>query len=121
MPLPMGPRTAVRTSFNGARNDIRSILGSGGHYIIDCSSEDKEVPTAFQNHRYFEVDVEGVIKFTYIDDEGNEYTVVMTAIKGRNLYSRITDVFKEYADSTSCTAQVYNSSGALVTGIRLVL
>lgn len=113
----------VSTKFNYRRNDIRSIiLSMGGHYIADCSSDDADIPEAYQHCRYAEVDVEGIVKVDYLDDNGQTHTLVCNAIAGVPVrVSRITRVYQYYTGVTACTVQVYNVSGSLVTGIRLCL
>jgi hypothetical protein len=119
----MGPGPAVSTikvPFDARRDDIRSILGAAGHYIADCSSADVDVPAANQHCRYFECDTEGIIKFDYKDDAGDTHTVVMKAKEGVNHYPNVVKVYRYYTGTTSCTAQAYDASGSLITGIRLV-
>lgn len=125
MGLGPGPKAArIRNRHDAQRDDIRSILGATGHRIIDLTNAvgDVTIETADLQCRWFEVDVGGVIKFTYQNDAGDDYTVVLQAIEGANdQYPNITRVFKTYnVGGTECDCQVYNAAGVLVNGIRLV-
>lgn len=112
-----GPNASLRVKFDERRDDVRSILGSAGHYVADASSADVTLAAAQQKCRYFTVDVEGIIKFDYTDDAGNTYTRVMIASPGVNHYLNITKVYRYYVGTTACTAQSYTDAGALIVGI----
>lgn len=104
------------------RNDIRSILGASGHYVVDLSSGDVTIPDAYRQCRWYEVDVGGPVRFTYNNDAGESFTINLQANEGANdQYPDISVVYSTLGDgSTPCSCQVYNASGALVNGIRLV-
>lgn len=114
-----GPSTTLRVKFDERRDDIRSILGSAGHYVANVTSGDATLSSAQLRSRYFTVDVEGIIKFDYTDDAGTTYTRVMIALPGVNHYLNITKVYQNYKSATACTAQSYSDAGLLVTGIAL--
>ena len=99
-------------------NNVREIVGTGEHEVIDCSSDDA-VPARIDNCRYFMVDVEGIVKFDYKDNWGTTRTRVMNCLPGINQWRNIVKVYQYYVDTTSCTAQSYSDAGALVTGITL--
>lgn len=123
----MTPWRLFSRLFDPERNDIRTVLGAGKHAVVDVSEgtvalNDADNASAMPKKgcRYFEVDVEGIIKFDYTDDNGFPCTRVMNALPGRNLYMNITRVYDTYNGSTPCAAQSYNDDGELITGIVLI-
>jgi hypothetical protein len=122
-----GGATKIKVRHAPERNDIRSILGAGGHYVVDLTDADAlvEVPEEWQQCRWYEVDVGGPVRFAYKNDTGEApFTVTLLAIEGANdQYPNITGVYPVLGDgSTPCSCQVYDdATGALVNGIRLVM
>lgn len=99
----------------------KHIVGAGDHEVIDLTSTTDYEETSIKNCRYFEVDTEGLIKFSYFpNNKGTLKTIVMIARAGLNRYRNIHRVYKNYKSSEACTAKVYNDEGNEVTGIRLI-
>lgn len=119
-----GPRAEkIKVRHDPARNDIRSILGAAGHYVVDLTGGPVTIPAAYRQCRWYEVDVGGPVRFTYNNDAGEPFTINLQAIEGANdQYPDISYVYSTLGDnSTPCSCQVYNDSGVLVNGIRLVM
>jgi hypothetical protein len=122
--LGAGPGASeLSVKFDARRNDLRSIIGvMGGHYIANSTGDDVPIPAAYRNCRFAECDVSGLIKVDYLSDSGDTYTIVCNCVEGGIIrVARIQRVYRYYTGTTACTAQVYTSTGSLVTGIRLCL
>lgn len=118
-----GGSVSIKVRHAPQRDDIRSILGAAGHRIVDLTAAtgDVDITGADLQCRWYEVDVGGVIKFSYRNDAGETFTVTLLAIEGANdQYPNIVKVFKTYGVGVECDCQVYNEEGVLVNGIRLV-
>lgn len=112
-------RFSIQQNFDKRRDDVRELIGAGGHEICTSASGDY-VPTKL-NCRYFAIDTDGIVKIDYCDDWGNTYTVIVQAIAGVPMhYRNITKVYRYYTGTTNATATVFNASGSLVQGIRLL-
>lgn len=102
------------------KEDIRELYGCCRHEIIDASSGDATPSNTCC--RYAECDADGIVKFDYLDSsDGSTKTVIKQVTAGGIIHNpNITKVYRYYTGSTAITAQVYNSSGTLVNGLRLV-
>jgi hypothetical protein len=102
------------------RNDVREIMGCMRHEILDAASADA-VPSN-QCCRYAECDADGIVKIDYLDGtDGSTKTVVKAVTAGGVIHHpNITKVYRYYTGTTAITAQVYNSAGSLVNGLRLI-
>ena len=86
--------------------------------VCDVSTSDY-VPS-MDNCRVIDVDVEGIVKVDYkrTDDE-TTVTEVMLLKPGGKVIRNVSKVYKTYDGSNDITAQIYNSSGSLVNGVKI--
>lgn len=99
-------------------DNVREIVGCKEHEIVNVTSGNA-TPT-IQNCRFVWVDVAGIIKFDYKSKNGSvTKTMVRSLVQGVNQFTDVSSVYRYYKDTTACTAQVYDDSGNLVTGICL--
>lgn len=96
----------------------RLTLGITNTEVVDTSSADA-IP-AMDNCRAVSVDVDGVMKFDYIDDAGENTTTEVKTMKAGVIYPyrRVSKVYRYYTGTTAVT-QVYASTGSLVNGLKL--
>lgn len=99
----------------------RQIVGAGDHEVVDLTNAGAVdyVEPAMKNCRFFEVDVEGIIKFEYETNNSLRKTRVMYAQAGINRYRNIKKVYLNYKAASACSTQSYKDDGTLVSGITL--
>jgi hypothetical protein len=99
--------------------------GATDVFTVDCTSADQTQTSnasfdQWQNCRAISCDVAGIIKIDLFDAGGNPQTVVMFMNAGEMYPIRnVIVVYRYYVGTTACTAQSYNSSGSLITGLHL--
>lgn len=97
---------------------LRLIVGTTEHEVVDVSTADK-APT-IQNGKVVYCDSDGIVKIDYVNDDGTAGSEVIYLVAGVFYQIRnVTRVYRFYRGTTAATAQVYNSDGNLVAGIKV--
>jgi hypothetical protein len=98
---------------------LRLLLGTAHHEV--CNAASGNAVPSMTNCRFIYVDVAGIIKIDFTDDhDGTTETEVLYLPAGVPFHRRnVTKVYRYYTGTTSCTAQVYDDTGAAVVGLKL--
>jgi hypothetical protein len=94
------------------------MIPSAEHEVVNCKSGD--VVPSIQNCRFIYSDIDGIVKFDYLDVSGNTKTEVMAVNAGTWYPVRnVVRVYQYYTGTTAITSGAYGADGVSVEGIKL--
>lgn len=100
---------------------MKMILGITATEVVDSSSEDI-IPTML-NCRAISVNTDGVSKFDFVDDSGENTTTEVKTMKAGVLYQyrNVSKVYQHYTGTSDVTTvyKITGGSASLVPGLKL--